>query len=133
MFLRGYGTPEWLNAIGAYYSIDLEFFLRHLDLFLKSTSTDYFAYPALPSSSGNMLRFCITTLGHRVGNSGQGYVREQRSVDALRRRADQGMHEHIDAISRRSADDVKLSDSMVRKFSVHDLSTSRLSRIYRCM
>lgn len=120
LFLRGYAKPEWLNAVGARYSVDPEFFLRHMELFFKSAQSNYFTDPALPSDSTSMLRFCITTIGRRHRSWRYDEARAQSNIHLLRRRAESGLQSHIEGVSRGLDEDLKLGDSMVRHFSVHD-------------
>ena len=120
LFLRGYARPEWLNAVGARCSVDPEFFVRHLSLFFQSTHSNYFTSPALPSGSTSMLRLCVTTIGSRGPHRKHGKNLVQRDIQSLRCRAENSLREHFEGVSRSSDNDLKLGDSMVRHFSVHD-------------
>lgn len=120
LFLRGYARPEWLNAVGARYSVDPEFFLRHLNSFFQSTHSNYFTSPALPSRSTSMLRLCITTIGRWGGRRQYGKKMSQNDLHLRRYRAEGSLHRHIGGVSRSSDGDIKLGDSMVRQFSIHD-------------
>ena len=60
LFLRGWPSPAWINAIGIRYRINPEIFRRHLQFGQKSGYADL---PNLPSSSHNIIRLSMSTLG----------------------------------------------------------------------
>ena len=120
LFLRGYARPEWLNAVGAKYSMDPEFLRRHLHDCFKSARSNRFMLPALPSEMSNMLTLRITTIGRRLGDYRCGKTSTEDSLHTLRINAASAMRKHLEALSRGSETGINLGDSMVRKFTVHD-------------
>lgn len=117
LFLRGNPTPEWLNTIGYMCNIDPEFFLRHLDFRATAGKPDYFNLPGLPSSKSNFLRLHWTTIGSR-GATFERHGRDQEEVELLRNDSARRMEHYLDET--RSGHKMKICDSFVRRFAVHD-------------
>ena len=63
VWLSGLPAPEWINAVGAQYRIDPEFFRRHL-AFLRYGKDSYDIAP-LPSSTQRMITLRLTTICRR--------------------------------------------------------------------
>ncbi|KAI1813642.1 hypothetical protein GGS20DRAFT_469684 [Poronia punctata] len=62
VFIRGSISPSWLAAIGSKYSIDPEFFRRHMDFLIANTLKHCYSTPSLASSANNIHRLCVSTL-----------------------------------------------------------------------
>jgi hypothetical protein len=72
LFLRGLPSPEWLGAIGVAYTIDPDFFRRHIDFRPALGRSNFFSDPYLPSASTNMYRLLQTTIGEvPLGDQGK--------------------------------------------------------------
>ncbi|MCJ1430724.1 hypothetical protein MMC27_000074 [Xylographa pallens] len=86
VFLRGLLTPEWLREVGTHFSVDPEFFRRHLD-FLQLGRRNYFELPAAPSSTRKFLSFTITTICTRQNpiRATEVPVTRRNELDAIRR------------------------------------------------
>lgn len=73
LFLRGLPSSEWVNTIGARYRVDPELFRRYLPV---TSGQETFDLPAVASSSSNIVKLTVTSIGHRVivdpGLSGDG-------------------------------------------------------------
>ncbi|RAK74454.1 uncharacterized protein BO72DRAFT_488208 [Aspergillus fijiensis CBS 313.89] len=66
VFLTGYPSPQWLNAVVTRYGIDHRFLHRHLD-FLPTGQRDWYAIPSVPSRSQQFIQIvvpCIVFTGH---------------------------------------------------------------------
>jgi hypothetical protein len=61
IFLTGYPSPEWLNAIVFRYGVDHRFLHRHLD-FLPSGQRDWYTAPDVPSRSEHFIRLLIPSI-----------------------------------------------------------------------
>lgn len=80
VFIRGFISPSWVSAIGSKYSIDPEFFRRHMDFLSASIDRHAYGFPSLASSSDNIFRLCVSTIFHRDNFSGPRHdIRSQRS------------------------------------------------------
>jgi hypothetical protein len=66
LFLLGYPSNKWLNLIGVRYGIDPEIFRRHLNV---PHNQNFYDLPGLPSSSHNILRLSVTSIGKRYGTT----------------------------------------------------------------
>ncbi|WPB07567.1 uncharacterized protein RHO25_012228 [Cercospora beticola] len=115
LFMQGHPSPSWLNAIGAKYRIDPEFWLQHLDFRASVGRPDHFSLPGLPSKRTHFIRLRSSTIGHR--DLGARFV-DQRAVDKLRDEAAQGMKKYFRALKRASG--WQVGDMIVREFSVLD-------------
>lgn len=115
LFLRGFPSPAWLSSIGWKCDVDPEFFLRHLEF--RSTSTGegkYFTLPALPSTSTNIVRLRVPTIGYRQHDG----CDEQAEVEKLRLKTGEDMRAYSSNLKRHVK--VKVGDSIVRSFAVYD-------------
>lgn len=61
VFLTGYPSPEWLNAIVTRYRVDHRFFHRHLD-FLPSGQREWYTAPDVPSRSQHFIRLLVPSI-----------------------------------------------------------------------
>jgi hypothetical protein len=118
LFLRGYPSPEWINTIGAKFSIDPEFFRRHLDFRNATGTSSDFSLPTLPSATVNMTRLRISTLASRLDNWRASNQWLQGDLDLLREETSASFHEYLNTIRRGRDADVRTGDSIVRAFSV---------------
>ena len=109
LFLRGFPTSAWLRRVGSYYTVDPEFFRRHLDFSLFAHQ-QWFSSPSLPSTSSNFIRLRVTSLFTRT--------RECPDVDEARSGARESMRDYIEDLSEPYQG--SLGESIVRRFSVHD-------------
>ena len=120
LFLRGNASPEWLNYIGARYSVDPEFFRRHRDFAATMGRPEYFSLPSLPSTNLDMIRLRVTTIGSRIPlerNNGLS----QKELDTLRRHAKDSMKDYLNGLSRQRITELRLGDSVVQDFSINSL------------
>jgi hypothetical protein len=107
LFLRGYPTPEWLRTLGSYFFIDAEFFRRHLEFNLFPYK-NMFSAPSLPSSSSNIVRLRVTSLG----------LREMpvSDITSFRQECRESMAQFEQRLGQFSVD---VGTSIVRTFSAH--------------
>ncbi|KAK4939444.1 hypothetical protein LTR10_020250 [Elasticomyces elasticus] len=103
LWLQGYPAPEWINAIGAQYRVDPEFFRRHL-IFLQSK--DHHDFAEMPSSGQRMLTLRLTTICHTQ------FALRQTAIEAARNEATNAVRQHQQRL--------RTGDSVVRKYSVFD-------------
>ncbi|KAF2238372.1 hypothetical protein EV356DRAFT_507477 [Viridothelium virens] len=116
IFLRGVPSPQWLNQLGASLDIDPEFFYRHIEVspaFLPQSDSLHQSY--LPPSPTTRNIFEL-----RICNTGSWEPNHSRiALSELRRSSHDSMHQNLENfINWRH---VSLGDSIVRRFSVHDL------------
>jgi hypothetical protein len=62
LFLRGFLSPEWLAEVGSRYTVDPEFFNRHLDFLSPSTHRNCFSVPSLISTTNNIIHVYVSTI-----------------------------------------------------------------------
>ncbi|KAK3935818.1 hypothetical protein QBC46DRAFT_42372 [Diplogelasinospora grovesii] len=115
IFMRGHPSPEWLLSIGATYRVDPEFFRRHLDF--RQGLRDHYWLPSPPSSLNTALRLRITTIGASVSKARTSS--EQDVIEALRELSQSRLSDYREKL--KSLAEMKLGDSIMRDFSVHDL------------
>ena len=109
LFLAGWPSPEWLNAVGVRYRGDPEYFRRHLD---KTFSQRIFDLPSLPSSSKNIVQIPIITIGARSDTG----VLKRSELQSERRKADLYVREHLRNMDRSA----KIGTSIVRRLQILD-------------
>jgi hypothetical protein len=102
LFLRGYPSNKWLNLIGVRYQIDPEIFRRHIN---GRHNQDFYDLPGLPSSSHNILRLSVTSIGKRYGTTLDREDGEQALATYFRELG---------------TDPSIIGESLVRHFSVYD-------------
>jgi hypothetical protein len=116
LFLSGKGSPAWLSTIGWKCDVDPEFWLRHLNVHLQHNDNPFFTQPALPSSSRNIVRLKIPTIGHREHDE----VYSQKKLDSLRKITQDEMHDYNMQLRQGAHTDT--GTSIVRSFALHDLN-----------
>lgn len=110
LFLRGYPSSHWLCSIGAKYNVDPEFFFRHFN-FSAPGMSEYCSLPPQPSST-NVIQLCITSLGR------WDTLRSGESIDSIRSSSEGSMTAYLEDL--RNWRNVGLSDSIMRRFHLHD-------------
>ena len=115
VFLRGFSSAQWLNTLGAQYSLDPEFFRRHLDF---QHPEDSFDLPPLPSAARNIINLPVLTICHRQTPLEQCRVQQER-----REAPDEVRKNQRQLIANNST-----GDSIVRRFSIHDEATFALEQ-----
>lgn len=124
LFIRGYPSAEWINAIGASLDIDPEFFFSHLELYSSARVHSAWSSPLLPSVSICYPRLRITTLA-QVAQPAKNAT-DNQDVHSLRDRNHSFMRRHLDRIRRNK--DVKVGDSLLRNCTVHSASSFSLEQ-----
>lgn len=117
LFLRGFPSREWLNFLGSYYSVDPEYFRRHLAFM---DSKDLHDLPALPSASRSLFQLKVTTI----------FAREVPiSLDEVER----SRKEEMDLVQnhQRQMGDI-IGESIVRRYSVHNETTFSVEQHISC-
>lgn len=120
LFMRGNPSPDWLNAIGAKYDLDFQFFNSHLDFRISTGKANMFVSPSLPSACALLPRLCTTTIGASI-NEGARERASSQYVDSLRSANDDHMKEYF-ALIKANKDELAVAESIVRFFSTHDES-----------
>jgi len=132
LLLQGYPSPEWLNALGARFGIDPEFFQRHLVFASGSgkggaggASSKRTATSILPSCHGDMVSLQISKIGSRQSSAASAATRYadhgQERLDQLRKKASEEMTAYMSKLATLNSPGVMAADSVAREFSVHDL------------
>ena len=63
VFIRGYASPAWLQAIGARFELGPDLFHRHLNYKAFTAGVrDYYSDPSLPSSSNRVFQLMLPTI-----------------------------------------------------------------------
>jgi hypothetical protein len=115
LFLRGYPSATWLASLGSHYTIDPEFYRRHLDFLETTTTKGNLIKPHLPSTSSNILQLRLTTVGSRaVGST----IQSQPRIDHLRRTAEKSMESYRQRLM--LGNGWRTGDSVVRRYTVHN-------------
>ncbi|KAL9607350.1 MAG: hypothetical protein Q9167_007730 [Letrouitia subvulpina] len=115
LFLRGYPSHGWLTSIGWKCDVDPEFFRRHLDFLSKvAEDNNYFTLPALPSTSTNIIRLRVSTIGHRQCDDDSN----QRHLERLRQDSTRDMADYLKNL--RHHNSFKVGHSIARSFAVFD-------------
>lgn len=117
VFLTGRPSADWLNAIGSKYNLDQRFFHQHLGPIL-STQKHWYALPALPSRSLEVLRLCVPSIIF-VGPEG-------RNIDVLG--LEVARHDCVKQLQRtfRSIQESSASNvgrSIIRRIDIHNGSS----------
>lgn len=109
LFLRGFASPQWLNAVGETHHPSPEFYRRHLDFpAFTSGSRDLYSSPSLPSSSARVFQLTIPTICTRnVGVSGY----EPEDLQQARRSESEAMTRYFKQLRSKA----NVADSIVRK------------------
>ena len=120
VFLRGYTSPEWLNAVGAKFLIDPEFFRQHLDFrTTKKVPRDY-SNTLLPSVTSNMCRLTLTTIVSCMDRFRGVAQPAQSELQALRLESGKNFENYLETLRRAKSSDIACGDSIVRRFHVLD-------------
>ena len=117
LFLKGFPSHEWLNLLGSYYSVDPEYFRRHL-AFLGSK--DLHDLPALPSSSRSLFQLKVTTIFARQVPISPYEVEQCRKEEV----------NLVQSHQRQLGDTI--GESIVRRYSVHNETTFSVEQHISC-
>ena len=115
VFLRGYPSPEWIRCIGSMYSIDPEYFRRHIDFGPPVRSASRIPTLSLRSSSPKMLTLNITTVQLLEVSA-----RRDTSSERQRSANDAGMEQYIMSLLR---GDAATGEPIVRDFWTIDATS----------
>lgn len=109
LFLRGYASPQWLNAVGEKHNVSPELYRRHLqDGVFTSGGRDFHSSPSLPSSSARVFQLTIPTICLR-NVTGTPYEPEDLQKD--RQLESEAIGKHFQQLRCRG----KVADSVVRR------------------
>ncbi|KAM7205139.1 hypothetical protein V8F20_003276 [Naviculisporaceae sp. PSN 640] len=108
IFMRGFGSPQWLNAIGNVHQVNAELYRRHLEFqAFNSTGRNLYSSPSLPSSAAQVFQLTIPTICARnVGGSGF----EPDDLRQARQEESEAMTKYFKQLRNRA----KPADSVVR-------------------
>ncbi|KAF2120274.1 hypothetical protein BDV96DRAFT_642116 [Lophiotrema nucula] len=101
IFVRGYPPPQLVKLIGARYRLDPELFRIHLAF---GPTKDFFDIPVLPSSSENLVKLRITSIGRCSSTTADQY----EGKDAC--------YKHFQSLGSAGL----AGESIVRNFARHD-------------
>lgn len=113
IFLSGFLTPAWMKSIGARYTVDPEFFCRHMNFHYALGNSNNCVLPGLPSSSAQSVELPIITIGRRQPLS-------LKSIKSLREEGVINVHLHHHNIWTRGLSLMKAGQQMVREYYVFD-------------
>lgn len=113
VLISGHPSPEQINELQGQYDISPEFWRRHLDPIL-TTSTTTFEDTKVPSAACDIIQLRFWTIGSR----GYGRSEAKSSIDSIRDRAETLMdlyrEQMTGSLHRRTG------DSIVRSYEIHD-------------
>jgi hypothetical protein len=113
LFMQGYPSPQWLNHIGSKFDIDPEFFCRHLEFEQLQRAPTHFFMSSLPSA-GEIIRIRMTSILSRD----DFHFQPAHTITDLRNSCKVHMAEYLNNLVKSL--NVSVSESIVRRFSVHD-------------
>ena len=111
LLLRGCPSPDWIMAVGGKYRLDPEFIRRHLDFFIAMPARSAFSFPALASSSSNIVSLTTSTILYKDSF-------QRKKVDEHWKRRIET--EEMTAYRRQYQVQHQCGDSIVREFSTLD-------------
>ncbi|KAF2727236.1 hypothetical protein EJ04DRAFT_506027 [Polyplosphaeria fusca] len=120
LFLRGHQPPEMLNAIGAKYRVDPEFFRQHLDLGSRVDQSGNSPFTCLPSTCGNIVRLPSITVASRSSGSGLSRFHHHNKLSKIREETAKRLEDHIHNIRQGRESQLPQGTSLVRDFAIHD-------------
>ncbi|RHZ45767.1 hypothetical protein CDV55_100058, partial [Aspergillus turcosus] len=108
LFLRGFSSAPWLNAIGKTHRASPELYRRHLDYGpFMSGGRELFSSPSLPSSSAHVFQLMIPTVCTRSADT-SSY--EPEDLQQARRQESEAMAGYFRQLRTKA----KVADSVVR-------------------
>lgn len=109
LFVQGYASPEWLNAIGNKHKNCVELFRRHLQFeAFTSGGRDLYSSPALPSTSGRVFQLTIPTICARNVEVSDW---EPEDLQNSRKSQSEAMGRYLKQLRTRA----KVGDSVIRR------------------
>lgn len=116
LFLSGYPSKDWLDAIESGCLVKREFFERHLGFCARAFYEErhVFSRSTLPSVSNETLSMSMPTLGYCKRNENA----TQANLDQLRQSTMNEMRQHH--LNMRLGTSVETGNSIIRSFAVHD-------------
>lgn len=122
LFLQGRPTAQWLETLGQTFSVNCEFFNRHLEYQAYPGQPNPCAYPPLPSQCASMLQFRIFTIIKCVvdiqDNDYEEKLREARAKHSAQLKTYQSRLRRRDGCSGALS-----GQSVIRDSVLHDLQT----------
>lgn len=116
IFLRGYMSAAWIKNIGACFTVDPEFFCRHMDFQNPDEAPKNFSVPSLPSCSSHLIELPIMTIG--IDHSGK--VLQGKTTQTLREDVERALDNFRERVTNMNGCDMADGESMVRDFYVFD-------------
>ncbi|PPJ52981.1 hypothetical protein CBER1_10951 [Cercospora berteroae] len=114
VFLGGYQSPEWLNAVGAAFHLDPAVLDEHLEYRAPFARRDLYTSPSLPSTVDGLVKLRYFTIGVREHSA---HTAKRGNVSVLRTQANDDMDRYL--IHLYEERDVKPGDSIARRYHVH--------------
>lgn len=110
LFLRGHGSPEWLETIGEKYRVSPELYRRHLRYleFSHNSGRNLHSWPSLPSSSARVFQLTIPTICTR-NVSESDY--EPEDLQSARQSMEEAMGQYFRQLRAKAT----VAESVVRK------------------
>ncbi|KAK7422144.1 hypothetical protein QQZ08_009612 [Neonectria magnoliae] len=109
MFLRGFPSPGWLNSIGARYTVDPEYYLRHMPI--SSSPVRGNTHNAQPPSLPNTIELAFFSVGDWDSS------RSELSLQKLREECNKSFLAYMEDLQVRG---LPVCSPVVRCFHVHD-------------
>lgn len=118
LFLTGRPSADWLNCLGAKYSLDYRFFHQHLGPIISGQRQHWSASPDLPSRSMQVLTLRIPTIVF-VGSQGRNL--DIRGLEIAREKCNAQLRRAFLPLQDGAA--AEAGRSIIRRLEVHDGGT----------
>lgn len=121
LFLRGHQPAEMLNALGARYRVDPEFFRQHLELGSRTGASRNISSNSLPSTWANIIRVPCVTIASRSTSSAIPQLSNQSKLLKIRDETERLLDNHVEKFIQGRETNLPHGRSVVRRFFVHNL------------
>ena len=116
IFLRGYRSAPWVKSIGARFTVDPEFFCRHMDFQDPDQPPKNFSMPCLPSSSSQLIELSVLTIG--IDESCE--ILQGKTIQTAREDIEKALNKFRARVTSMQSGDMEDGESMIRDFYLFD-------------
>lgn len=116
IFLCGYKPASWIKNIGARFTVDPEFFCRHMDFQNPDETPRNFSLPSLPSSSSYLIELPVMTIG--IGKSSK--VFQGKTIEKRREYVEKALNDFRERVTKINGCNMMDGESMIRDFYLFD-------------
>lgn len=116
IFLCGYMSAAWIKNIGARFTVDPEFFCRHMDFQNPDETPRSFSLPSLPSSSSYLIELPVMTIG--IDKSSK--VLQGKTIEKTREYVEKSLNDFRERVTKMNGRSMMDGESMIRDFYLFD-------------